>query len=73
MLTSLENYMIQYNGVIKLSVGLEPAQLYLTDLDWLKTFMTSMSAIDKAVDYNYMHRWLNFGLLTSTGKTRIQV
>lgn len=68
MLVALEEILLKYNGMVKLSVGPQPAQVFVSDVELLKLFMTSMKSISKSEDYKFLHRWLNFGLLTSTGE-----
>lgn len=68
LLVAVEEYMKKYNGVVKISIGSQPQQIFMSDVEMLKVFMLSMKCIDKSVEYDYTHHWLNFGLLTSGGK-----
>lgn len=64
----MQEYMIKYKGIVKVTVGPEPAELFITDLDMLKFFMTSNKTLAKSKQYSFLHPWLKLGLLTSTGK-----
>lgn len=58
----------EHKNIFKLRLGPIDSRVFITDVNLLQYFMSSNKFIDKSNFYMYLHNWLNFGLLTSTGK-----
>lgn len=46
----------------------QQSYIVISNAEDLEKIMTSQTQIEKSSDYNFVHRWLGLGLLTSTGE-----
>ncbi len=67
MLTVLQKFIDTYGRRYKLWLGIQPYIVIANASDFEK-ILNSPTQIEKSADYEVVHRWLGFGLLTSQGE-----
>lgn len=67
MLTVLQKFIDTYGRRYKLWLGIQPYIVIANASDFEK-ILSSATEIEKSADYEVVHRWLGFGLLTSRGE-----